>query len=276
MAQAVAPMNSQIRVTDSDWRTEAYVRERSFYYIGAYCGYGYMGLAALFFLTCGWFPAHDPTWAPTELQSFYNDNLTRLRVGTIGCMTVVALYIPYYMTVSKILEYKMKMPFLGRLQMYASIQAGMFVFLMFLCWAIALYRPERDPEITQAFNDWGWMMAWWTVNTTEVQFLAWAGAILFCRPENQLFKRWLGYLWLLAFMVQIFAWTIPAVKTGPFAYNGVLLYFCLILGYGASVLLSTMQTVKALRIYDEKIGLERWSLFRGYRSAGSTYKNAGA
>lgn len=251
----------RIDMNDSSWRREAYVNERSFYYIGAYCGFGYMILSGIFFLLCGWFPPHDPTWTPAELQNFYHNNLTRLTIGTLGAMVVIALYIPFYATVSKILEYKMKMPLLGRIQNYASIQAGMFVFLMFLCWGIAIYRPERNPEITQAFNDWGWFMAWWTVNTTEIQFLAWAAAILFCKSANQLYPRWLGYFLLFTFFAQTFAWCIPAMKTGPFAYNGVMLFYVMALGYGVQVVISAYQTVKALRIYDEKNGLNRHSLF---------------
>lgn len=261
-------------LNDNNWRNDAYINERRFYYLGAYSGFGYVSLAVIFSILGGLFPPHDPTWTPVELQNFYIDNQSRITAGMLGAMVVIALYIPFYATVSKILEYKMKMPLLGRIQLYASIQAGMFVFLMYLCWAVALYRPERNPEITQAFNDWGWMMAWWTVNTTEIQFLAWGAAILFCKPANQLYPRWLGYLWLLAFFIQTFAWFIPALKTGPFAYNGALLFYVMAVGYLLSVLLSAHQTVKALRAYDEKLGLEKCSLFGTKRQTFSIEKNA--
>lgn len=247
-------------MNDNEWRKQAYLQERTLMYLSAYGGYAFLALTGLFFFVIGgWFPPHDPTWSAAELGAFYNDNHTRIQIGVVGAFVSIGLYIPLYSMVSQIIEDHLKMPMLAKMQLNAAIMGGVFVWFMFLAWAIAMYRPERNPEITQAFNDWGWMIAWWTVNCTQFQVLAWGLAILLCKPENQVFDRWFGWLLVFAVLVEIVAWGIPLMKTGPFAYNGELAFWFMVPLYGIFVFFSAQQSVKALRTIDEKMKLPRWS-----------------
>ena len=89
---------------------------------------------------------------------------------------------------------------------------------------MAAFTPERAPELTAIFHEFGWLMFITPLSLFPMQLL---GIIYLCftkdEPDNvSAFPRWLGYLtaWQL---VQSFGGPMAVLfKTGIFSWNGLL------------------------------------------------------
>jgi hypothetical protein len=91
-----------------------------------------------------------------------------------------------------------------------------------LFWLIAAFRPERDPQLVQLFND----MAWVTF-TSQVAFLIaqnvfLAMAIYLDRQPQPIFPRWVAHFNLLAAAAMAPAAFAAMYLDGPIAWDGVL------------------------------------------------------
>ena len=107
----------------------------------------------------------------------------------------------------------------------------MFLVIPPLIWGTAAFSPDRPEELTLALHEFGNLM----LTTTDQYFIfnmvpiAWLALSRRDHPVNP-FPRWYGYfvIWVaLMFEVGAFAF-LP--RTGPFAWNGLLVFwfpFCL-------------------------------------------------
>lgn len=71
------------------------------------------------------------------------------------------------------------------------------IILPVFIFAAASYRPERNPEITQALNDLGWLPFIMNWVPAVIQALAIGFAIFGNAGAKEVFPRWVGYynLW---------------------------------------------------------------------------------
>lgn len=172
-----------------------------------------------FFLFPGFVHPMAPSWSADKVAEFYRDpaHLTRIRssmilfnwfcVGLIPILTLIVLQIRRMAHRTPVLSYCM----LG------CTAGGPTVFLIAnLFWLLAAFRPDRDPSLTQLFND----LAWVTF-TTGVPFLIGQSVILALaiylddQPEP-VFPRWVAH-----FNLAIAAALVPAAFVG-LALKGVM------------------------------------------------------
>jgi hypothetical protein len=94
-------------------------------------------------------------------------------------------------------------------------------------WAIAAFRPERDPALIQLLTDTGWLVIDLQYACTTLQMVALALAVLADRKNKAmpLMPNWVCYLTIFC-AVSFFPASLTGVlKTGPFAWNGVMSYY---------------------------------------------------
>jgi len=123
----------------------------------------------------------------------------------------------------------------GRLPLLAFTQLLMaavtVVINMFpqLLFAIAAFRVERDPADIVLLNDVAWLLLFTGVTPFMIQNVAIGVAIL--RDRTEVFPRWLAYLNFLvalSFVPDVMAYFF---KTGPFAWNGVFVFWLALTTY---------------------------------------------
>jgi hypothetical protein len=181
-----------------------------------------------FLLFPGFVHPMSPSMTAQQVASFYRNpaNVDRIRfsmilfnwfgVGLIPIMTLIVMQIRRMAHRTPILSYCL----LG------CIAGGPTVFLIAdLFWLLATFQPSQPPELTQLFNDLGWMFFTTAVPFLIGQSLVIALAIYLDNPERLVFRRWVAH-----FNIVIAAALVPAAFTGlalsgPLAWNGLLSFW---------------------------------------------------
>jgi hypothetical protein len=183
---------------------------------------------AAFFLFPGFVHPMSPRMSAEEVAAFYRnpENLSRVRysmilfnwfcVGLIPILTLIVMQIRRMAHRTPIFSYCM----LG------IMAAGPMLFLVAdLFWLLAAFRPERNPELTQLFNDLAWVSFSTGVPFLIGQSVILALAIYLDHQSHPVFKPWVAHFNLL-----VAAALAPAAFTGlalggPMAWDGVLSFW---------------------------------------------------
>ncbi len=200
----------------------------------------WMGPAAIFVFMialwplAGFLPPISPNDSAEEIVNIYRDNTDGIRVGMFLATVAAAMMGPFYATITtqmKRIE--------GRFSVYAYTQLGLgmlaillVVIPSYIMQGIA-YRPDRDidPEVIRLINDVAWLPFVGAFVTVSLQNIMIALAI-FQDTEQRVFPRWLGYfnIWTaLAFCpaaIEFF------FTTGPFAWNGIFVFWLALSFFG--------------------------------------------
>jgi hypothetical protein len=99
-----------------------------------------------------------------------------------------------------------------------------FVFPMMAIQA-ATYREDRDADLVRAMTDWGWMTFYGVTCTAVLQALVIGWVILADRREQPVFPRWSGYFNVWAALLFTPGTVLVFFKTGPFAWNGLFVFW---------------------------------------------------
>ena len=92
-------------------------------------------------------------------------------------------------------------------------------------WVTAAFRPERDPELVLLLSDLGWLCIDLQYACTTLQMVAAAMVGLADKSKTPLFPRWVCFLTIWCGISFFPASLTGVLKTGPFAWNGVLSYY---------------------------------------------------
>ncbi|HEY1969860.1 MAG TPA: hypothetical protein VGH89_18040 [Pseudonocardia sp.] len=109
----------------------------------------------------------------------------------------------------------------------------------------ASFRPDRNPEITQALNDLAWIMFVMVFPPVMVQELAIAIAIL-GNSSQTVYPRWVGYANAWCALLLVPAVLLPFFKTGVFAWHGVFEFWLAGVVFFGWVIMMTVATLGAI------------------------------
>ena len=179
-----------------------------------------------FFLGVGglvqWVPPPSPGKGAQEIAEIYASKTTRIRIAVCLMLFTGLLSVTF---ISVLVKYVRRVE--GHWGVLTTSQLGvglLFPYVVWLPWMfaeVAAFRPERSPEITQAFNDMFWLFALGLVGGVVVQALLLAVTTFLDRGEVPIFPRWFGYLNLWYAVLAIPGGTIVFFHSGPLAWNGV-------------------------------------------------------
>jgi len=175
----------------------------------------------------GFFPPHEPTATAAEIAAIYQANPNGIRLGTVLFLFAAALFLPMVAAISAQMRRieSQGTPVLTYIQLGAGIAATLFFVIPAMFWTVAAFRPDRDPEITQLFNDMGWMFFVMPFTLPFVQNLAIGFAALTDTSPRRVYPRWLGYFNLWSAVLFIPGGLLTFFKTGPFAWDGLLAFW---------------------------------------------------
>ncbi|GAB6919626.1 hypothetical protein JCM9803A_00760 [Rhodococcus erythropolis] len=115
------------------------------------------------------------------------------------------------------------------LQAVSGTVTAVLLLIPMLIMAVAGFRPDRDPQITLALNDLSWLLFLTPVAPFIIQNIV-IGVYVLTANDSK-FPRWLGYLnfWVgFTFTFDVLAF---AFKDGPFAWNGVFIFWLALTTY---------------------------------------------
>jgi hypothetical protein len=185
-----------------------------------------VGAGAAFAFGAGFVPPPSPALSAPELAGVFDADRTGIRVGVLVAMFATALMLPFFAVVSAEIK-KIE----GRLGLLAPVQFGGAIALVMifqvigLAWLTASYRPEADPDVIRALNDYCWF-AWSSfIATYSIQYLCMATAGFMDIRERPIWPRWAAYLNVWVAITGAGGVLAVFFKTGPFAWNGVIGYW---------------------------------------------------
>lgn len=189
------------------------------------CAWSGMVCVALFFAAfvfAGFVPPLKPHDSALEIATHYQDHTTAIRIGG----AVMLLSGMFYAAFTAVISGQMRrIPGIHPTAIYVQLAAGAFACLTFLVPAMLLevvaFRPDRDPETTQALNDMFWIFLIMPWPPFMAQNYAFAYAIFTDPRERPLFPRWLGYVNVWCPLIFSPAILLPFFKSGPFSWAGI-------------------------------------------------------
>lgn len=196
--------------------------------ISACCGPAFaLGLVVCFGVLGHNLPAPpSPALDAAGLSRHILGNLGDLRLGWVVALVIMALYMPWSAQIStQMARIEKHSRTLTYLQLIGGALTVFVVSFGILCFAVAAFRPERDPELMQMLTDLGWLSfeLQWALTTMQMVAMALVG--LADRRETPLFPRWACFLSIWCGLSFAPASLTEYLKTGPFAWDGLLSYY---------------------------------------------------
>ncbi|OUS26371.1 hypothetical protein A9Q99_18555 [Gammaproteobacteria bacterium 45_16_T64] len=195
----------------------------------------------------GFLPPWDPTWDANKISELYQSNGTGIQIGMMMLMLGCALYLPFCVITSELIENRMGMPLVAKIQLSAGIAAIAFGMVSVAAWGIAAFRPERDPQITQLMNDMGWIIFFWDIAFFQLQGAAVMFATFIYKGPSPVWPRWLAYLFAISVIGVFPAYGIIMFKTGWLAYNGLIGYWFQVIAFGLMLIPWSWYSIVALK-----------------------------
>lgn len=183
--------------------------------------------AALFLLAYSLFPIFSPPLSPTltphEVAAFFRANVTGILGVTILCNLIAGSLVPLFSVTAVQIS---RIGTSSTVFSYAYIictGVGITSFILSdYCWAIAAFRPDRDPQLLSLLNDMAWFFFIAPVGTIIVQNLCLGLAIYLDVRPDPVFPRWVAHFNIIvAILIVPSAFSILH-KSGPLAWDGTL------------------------------------------------------
>jgi hypothetical protein len=178
-------------------------------------------------VVAGFFPLHRPLAGAEEIAGFFREHTNGIRAGLVLVMWGGATFIPF---AAALTDYVRKVEGrtgpLTRIMAMATYSNAFMTFLPPIFWLVAAFRPqERSIELTYLLNDLGWLCFLGAIAVVMPMFIAHGVAVLNDRGENPVFPRWMAWLSFLIFGAFLPDQLMFFVKSGPFAWNGIISFW---------------------------------------------------
>jgi hypothetical protein len=170
-----------------------------------------------------WPPA--PSLSAEQIAAFFQHDTVAKRAGVFIAMLGTGLLAPFYAVISNQMR---RIEGASRTLVYSQLAAGactvLEIILPLMLWQGVLYRPDRDPVVTQSLNDVAWLTFLGLTTTVLLQNLIIGIAVLQDARRDPVFPRWYAYLNFFAVMGVMPAGFVVFFKEGPLAWNGIIVW----------------------------------------------------
>jgi hypothetical protein len=211
---------------------------------------------AAFVLFPGFMPPMSPTMPADQVAAFYRDHLAAVRSSMILFNWFGVCLVPMLiLIVMQIRRMAHRTPIFSY-AMLGCVASGPTLFLVAnVCWLLAAFRPERNPELTQLLNDLAWITFTILVPYLIGQAVILALAIYFDDQSRPIFNRWVAHFNLLVAAALLPAAFVGVALTGPLAWDGVLSFW--LKNIAIAVWIVVMGVVLGQAVYRERAAWAR-------------------
>ncbi len=194
-------------------------------------------------------PPPSATWSAEHIAAWYAEHHTSIRIGAVIAGFTSAYMLPLSVVIAlQMSRVEKGRPIWSALVMCGGAMMSIFLVLPPIFWGVAAFTPTRAPDATALMHELGML----TLTTTDQYYIfMWVAIVVICltptRVKHSPFPRWFGYLsaWIaLMFEAGIFAFL---ARTGPFAWNGLLVFWSPLSLFGVWIAVQCYLVFKALR-----------------------------
>lgn len=196
----------------------------------------------------GFLPPLRPGDSAAEIAAIYQERATGIRISTVLILFGGACFAAFTAAIAaqmRRMEHRAT-PVLTYLQLVCGGSVIVVFISVAVCWSVAAFRPDRNPELVQLLNDLGWFWFLMTATLPALQNAALGFAILGDRAARPVMPRWLGFFSLWIAVLFLPGLLLTFFKTGPFAWNGLLAFWIPFFAFGAWFLVVGVQLLKAI------------------------------
>jgi hypothetical protein len=218
----------------------------------AWSGIGMLvAFLVMFWFIAGVIPPIDPNDSAAEVAARYTEDSLRIRIGLALMILFAFAWTPFWALLAR--QVRRVEGYWGVMSLTQVMLGLTFPFGFSLCAIFAVaagYRPDRNPDVTQALNDVFWFIFVGLVGPLITQVVILAFAVFLDKREKPSFPRWFAYFNIWYAILGVPGCAIYLFKTGPLAWNGIFAFwipltvFC-IWQIVASVMLSKAVDVEA-------------------------------
>ena len=203
----------------------------------------------LFVGVAGLIPPMDPGASAEQISAIYAEHGLRIRIG-LALMTLLSVFFtPYLALLAR--QVRRIEGYWGVMSLTQVMLGAIFPLVFMLCsilGMVAAYRPERNPDVTQAFNDGFWFMFVGLVGALVFQVVILAFAVFMDKRERPSFPRWYGYFNIWYAILSVPGCAIYLFKSGPLAWNGVFAFWIPLTAFAIWWTVTTFMLVKAVDV----------------------------
>jgi hypothetical protein len=191
-------------------------------------------------------PAANDT--PAETVEFYAHNPNLVRFGLMLTSIGVSLIGPLtaLITVQMLRMEHGRPPLLSILQAICGAVTWVMLLVPFILMNVAAFRPERSPELTQTLTDLSWILFLTPVAPFLIQNFSIGAAILADPAPTPVLPRWVGYANFWTGLLFVPAWLAYFFKSGPFAWQGIFVFYLGTVVYGTWALVMSWTLRRAV------------------------------
>jgi hypothetical protein len=216
----------------------------------------YTGLAFAFFWPFAaivvahfqYIPPPSAADSAAKVVSEYLAHTLGIRIATVIFIFSSILYTTWSASIIQMVRRRERQwPILFNIMLISVACEVVVVMFIGFFWGAASWRPgETSHEVTQAFNDLGWLGVLFTGAPFALFQLALAASILMDNTTRPIFPRWSGYLNIFASFFMCEACLLLFFKTGPFSQNGVLVFYIPMIVFFVWIVVFSVLTVRAI------------------------------
>ncbi|BDB44027.1 MULTISPECIES: hypothetical protein [Mycobacterium] len=199
------------------------------------------------FVAAGFLPPLSPGMSAAQVAAHYRAHTAGIRLGAGLIFLSSMFYIWFTAVISGQIR---RIPGVHPTVVNATLAAGAFAGVTFLVpalmFAITAFRPDRSPDATLMLNDMSWIMLVMPWTPFMPQYISFAFAILSDPRPQPLFPRWLAYFNIWVEMMFTPATVLPFFKSGPFAWNGLFVFWLPATVFTALFIVNTTWLIKAI------------------------------
>lgn len=165
----------------------------------------------------------SPLMSPEDVAAFFTDNLTSIRGVVIFANLIGASLVPFFALIAvHMLRISNSSPVFAYSYVIAvGVSLSAFI-LADYCWGVAVFRPDRDPQLISLLNDMAWYFFITPVGLLVVQNLCLALSIYLDAQPEPIFPRWVAHFNILTAILMLPGAFAVIYKTGPLAWDGSL------------------------------------------------------
>ncbi|MGQ0624168.1 MAG: hypothetical protein ACT4PP_05855 [Sporichthyaceae bacterium] len=193
-------------------------------------------------------PPPDATMTSEEIKAWYESHARDIKIGAAVCGWTSAFFVPLAAVMAaQIRRHETGYPIWSQLTLISGGLTAIFLVLPPIAFGAAAYTPGRSADATAIMHEFGLLM----LVTTDMWYVfMWVGLIVVSlRPhtvENTAFPRWFGYFCILSMSVFEFGVFAFLVRTGPVAWDGVVVWWAVFVIFFIWVIMACVLLLQAL------------------------------
>jgi len=215
----------------------------------------WLGLAMLgaflvmFWIIAGVIPPMDPSDTAEQIAAIYSENELRIRIGLALMILSAFLFAPFFALLSR--QVRRIEGYWGVMSLTQILLSVTFPFGFSLCAIFAVtaaYRPDRNPDVTQALNDIFWFIFVGLVGPLITQVVILTFCVFIDRRTVPSFPRWYGYFNIWYAILGVPGCAVFLFKDGPLAWDGMFAFWIPLTVFSIWMVVTTVMLSKAVDV----------------------------